>query len=222
MARHRISQSRRPGGVAVALLLVTALAFSARTEAQSPDPAVSLVVGGGVGHSFHGDFDYYAPAVEAGLTVRVSPRVHIDLAVGSWRRTQEEGRLDVPILGPTGPTGRIGRLEERTRQAFTVAEVNVMGLARVGRARLLAGGGAGVMTLSRVFRQTSSDCSGTTTCGTFENRFSSVSPVVQGVGRLEVPIGGRLSAYAAARLFVNLRDVGGSGTRFTGGITAGF
>jgi hypothetical protein len=209
--------------VLVGLVLVVALASPALAQSSAEDVGgVQIAAGAGLAHSFHGDLNFNAPAWEVELAVRRSAHVSIEAAFGQWRHVEETVLFDVPIQGPEGLIGRADRIEQRQQRVFSAFEVNALGGGRVGRVRLWGGGGGGFLVMNRTFRQITEGCSGTATCGTFENTFSSVSPTVQAIGRLEVPLGPRVSAYVSSRLWINLRDVGGSGVRTMAGIRIGY
>lgn len=207
---------------ATALVGLVVLASPAFAQSPAADEGGVQVAGGvGLAHSFHGDLDFNAPAWEVELAVVRSAHVSIEAGFGQWRHVEDTILLDVPIHGPDGLIGRAGRIERRERRVFSAFEVNALGGGRIGRVRLRGGGGGGFLVMTRAFRQTTEGCTGAAECGRFENESSSVSPTAQAMGRLEIPVAASVSAYLSARLWVNLRDVGGSGVRAMVGLRLG-
>ncbi len=199
-------------------VLTAGLALAPRAAAQ-PSPSWTVNVGAGVANPLHGDLDFLAGTWTAGVRVPLSSRVLVDASVSQWHRTLTDVRTNVPLLGPAGPIGLVDRLTQETRHRATGIAVSL--LASGGDAvRVTAGGGAGVYTYHRRFRQTLEGCVAPNplTCQGADTTFSSGRAGLQAIA--EVASGrGRLRPFGQFRFDVpDLGDAGSASLSVFGGV----
>ncbi|MEO8484664.1 MAG: hypothetical protein ABI634_20845 [Acidobacteriota bacterium] len=207
-------------------LMLGVLACASRAEAQvvqlEPEtPSVSIYAGAGLSTLFRGDLAFTnALGGEAGIRVPLSRRVFLDTSFAQFRDRESSVVLDLPIQSPTMVIGHVDRLEQRTERRVSTVEFAVVSTGTVGRVRVAAGGGAGLMVLNRTFRQTLIGCSpaGATFCGDSRTDFTSTTGTVFGLGSVDVRLTRRVGLYGSGRFVLVLRDVGSSGIRVTGGV----
>ena len=189
--------------------------------AQGQDaPSVAVSAGAGMAFPLHGDFDFTAP--EWQLAIRAAAAQHFVLEgfFDEWRHASEEVRLGVPLLGPTGPIGQIGRLEQRTEWSARTVGFNLLGRGSTERVSVTGGGGIGYMTLRRVSTDTVSDCVASVpgVCQNRESEFSNSSFSFQTVAGVDVFITSRVAAYAQFQSITPSEDAGSTHLSVIGGM----
>ena len=200
------------------LALLPRIAAAQAPVLMSP-PRVSLGAGAGLAIPFHGDFDFTPWAWDADVRVAMARHALFEVAVGEWRHTETFARQNIPVT-PGG--GVIGRLEEKTTRVQRTLQANLLFTGALGRVRVSAGGGVGLLQHHRLTRRGSADCSSAVPCGSFESTFSNVSGSAQGAGGAEVRLTGGLALYGQVRFVVPFTDPGGSDLRATAGFRWGF
>jgi hypothetical protein len=134
-----------------------------------------------------------------------------------WRHTDKEVFTDQTIFGPTGPIGRLDRLETRTAHRIQTAGWSLLARGRLGRAILSGGGGISYLLYSRNFDQAMARCVPASACSNFSQHFDNNSFAAQGQASLDVPITSRVSVMAQVRRLVPLRDPGFGHNSFLAG-----
>lgn len=214
----RLVRSQTIALLATLLALLWPSIASGQSSVTSEGPRLSIGAGAGTATPFHGDLEFTAPWWEAAVRGHLSRVMMVEVVFGQWRHTDEEVFLDVPLLGP-GAIGHVDRIEQRTSRTMSGFEFNVLAGGVIGRARISGGGGAGVVSTRRVFRQTFQGCTpSSVNCDPRESTFTSASFAFQGVGGVDVELGRNLAAYGIVRLAVPTRDPGSSELRVAGGI----
>jgi hypothetical protein len=200
------------------VLLVLIGELPAWAQAAEP-PRLSIAAGGGFGHSLHGDLNFNAPLWEVSVRGRIGRRVALEGAISEWRRTETFELRNVALIGPDGPIGQAGLIAQRSSRAARSIEVNLLALGRSGRITVSAGGGAGVLTMRRDFRQTVSECVSVVPAACADSQSSSrdASLAALGVAGAEVTIVPRVSAYGQFRFVATMRDFGSSEVRMAVG-----
>lgn len=203
--------------LAIVLLVLTGAMPAWAQTAELP--RFSVGAGGGFGHSLHGDLNFNAPLWEVSARGRIGRRVAVEGAVSEWRRTETFELRNVALIGPDGPIGQAGLIAQRSTRVARSIEVNLLALGRSGRLTAAAGGGSGVLTMRRDFRQTVSECVSAVPAACADSRSSSsdASLAVQGVAGVDVTIVPRVSAYGQFRFVAPMRDFGSSEVRMAVG-----
>jgi hypothetical protein len=201
--------------------LVGALLFFPCVAAaqENATPRVSVGAGAGLAFPFHGDVDFTPWAWDADVRVAMAPHVLFEVAVGEWRHSDSVARQNLPVT-PGG--GLIGRLEEKTTRAQRTLQANVLFTDGLGRVRMNAGGGVGLLQHHRQTTTLTADCSAGVSCGSHESRFSNASGSAQAVGGAEIRLAGGLGLYGQLRFVVPFTDPGGSDLRATAGLRWSF
>ena len=211
MSRHLIA-----GVVVVAAALTTA----PMTMAQ--DREARFTVGGGVGVSnpLHGDLDFIASSWD--VSARGTPARHLTIEgfATEWRHDTESIQIGVPLQGPSGVIGSIGRLTQRTQYRTMAFGASLLPTFSTGRVTVAGGGGVDVMFFQRRFEQTLEDCVSATAvaCGNFSNTHSSSSLGAHLLAGVDVRIAPRLLAFGQFRMLVPVQDPGSGHTEVLGGV----
>jgi hypothetical protein len=206
-------------GIGAAVGILAGLATATAASAQEP---ARFTVGGGAGISnpLHGDFDFQAASWEVAARGRPADHLTIEGFASGWRHTTETVTTGLPLEGPGGRIGTIGELAERTTDQTLAFGASLLPTFDAGRATIVAGGGANVMTFQHRFEQSLSDCVATTpvNCGSFANAHSASDIGAHVVAGVDVRLAARLIAFGQFRLLVPMRDPGSGHTAVVGGL----
>jgi hypothetical protein len=198
-----MSRLQIAGALAASMTLVTA-------AAAAQDRPARFAVGAGTGLSmFHGDLDFNAAGWE--VAARGTPARHLTVeAFGStWRHSSESVQIGLPVQGPEGFIGTVGRLSQHTRHQTHAFGVSLMPTFSTGRVTVTAGGGASVMFFQRRFDQQFEDCvPSSMTCGSFSNAHTASDLGVHAVASVDVRLASHVVAFGQYRVIVPLRDPG--------------
>ena len=191
------------------LATVVALFSAASAAAQGVNPEhVSIGAAAGIANPLHGDFDFTAPAWQVDVRLNTGRFVASTIFFEEWRRSDEEVRTDVPILGPTGPIGRIDRLVSQTTHQTRVAGWSLLAKTN-GRVAVNGGGGVSYLLYSRESGSTREGCLPAALCGTTRSDFDNSAFAAQLQAGLDVRVLSRLSLMGHYRLIVPIEDPGG-------------
>lgn len=209
-------------GALVWAVLATGTA-TAQTPASDP-PRITLGGAGGIANPWHGDRDYLATAWLGSVGVAVSPRATIEGHAGGWRHSVTTTRENVPLQGPDGVIGLVGRLTQTTTESVTGFGVSL--LARAGRTvRFTAGGGPAFYTFRRRFDQSSEDCqaSDPRLCNPVRQTFQSVRAGAQGLADVGFAASRLVHPFVQVRVEIpDLRDPASGHTSFLAGMRLAF
>ncbi len=207
----------RPAAVVLALVAIPA--GSAPARAQEP-ARLSVGAGAGIAAPLRVDFGFTAPAWEMSLRAAVTRHLMLEGTFSKWSRAESSVLSNVTLWGPGGVAGYAGRITQETRRNARMAHVNLLGRFAYRRFEFFAGGGGGLFTLSRLFRQTLSGCTSSIAgaCQDSESSFASDSFAGQLVGGGDLHLTRRLSAFGLLRFSMPVADVGSSDLRVVTGL----
>jgi hypothetical protein len=219
----------RGRSVPFTILLTGALALGwpaparAQSASDAEPPLLSIAAGGGVSHSLHGDLDFVAGLWEVSARGRLGPRTALEGSFAEWHHTERTELRDVPLHGPDGLIGHAGLIAQRTTRVGRSMEVNLVALGRTGGVTVSAGGGVGILTMRRDFRQIVSDCTSSlpNACNESRSEVTNASLTFQGLAGLDVHLTSRVSAYGQFKFVAPTEDLGSSELRFTAGVRVG-
>lgn len=208
----------RPSRLAAIAFAVALSSVPAAGQAER----VSIGASAGVANPLHGDFEFTAPEWQVAVRLSPSRLVSFDLVYGEWRHTEHRTQENLAVSGPSGPLGRIGRFEQRTRYVMRTAGLNVVLTHAFPRVKVWGGGGPALMTFARDYRQMLSDCVGGVTCSDFESSHSAGRFAVQGVAGLDVVITKRVAAFGQYGFAMPVEDPGSGHTSVMAGVRFAF
>ena len=192
----------------------------APVAAQDRAPKFTIGAGAGIANPFHGDLSFTAATWEASVRGAAGRHVQIDAVAGEWIHDRESLRLDLPIHGPSGVIGRIGRLVQRTEWRTWSLGVDVLPTFSRGRVRVWGGGGGAYVLFTRRSTSTLTDCTSTSpaACNGFESRHTSSSLAAQFAAGTDVSITDRVLVSGQYRLAVPFEDPGSGHAAVLGGV----
>ena len=210
--------------VRFALLTVLITAVAQPAAAQSDPPSLSIAAGAGIAFPFHSDFSFDAFDWQVSIRGRAAKHLLVEGMLDQWRHTTTSRRTDVPLLGPTGQIGHIDELATETLDSMTVVGVNLMGTGSVGRVRISAGGGPGLMVHYDRHTTTLVGCSAPspTTCNGGSNSDAGLVFTAQGVADVDVALTRHLSAIGRFMIVVPVEDPGFGHVNATAGLRISF
>jgi len=200
-------RKRLIGGIGV----LTAILATTPTATAQDLARFTISGAAGVSNPFHGDLQFKAPAWEIAARGRASAHLTIEAFASEWRHSTETRRIGIP-LGPAGPIGSAGELSQRTRYLMQAFGASLLPTFTIGRASIIAGGGANVAFIQHRFEQRLENCVTTTpvTCGSYSNDHTGSSPGLHAVAGVDVKIAPRLIAFGQYRILAPV-NVPGSG-----------
>lgn len=200
-------------GVLMAILATAA-------TAQDLDARFTISGAAGVSDPFHSDLQFQAPAWEIAARGRPSAHLTIEAFASEWRHSTETRQTGVLLQGPTGPIGTAGELLQRTRHLMQAFGASLLPTFTIGRASIVAGGGANVAFIQRRFEQRLENCVTTApvTCGSYSNDHTDSSPGLHAVAGVDVKIAPRLIAFGQYRILAPVSDPGSGYAAAVGGL----
>ena len=206
------------------IALIVAILCIAVTPAgaQSSDPpALSVAGGAGIAFPFHSDFSSNPVAWHGSVRVRATKYVLVEGLYEQWRDTQTLVTTDLTLRNAVGASiGHVDELRSEDATTVSVAGLNVLVSAAVGRARISAGGGPGVLTYRDRYEVSLTGCTAQDprTCDGYVRRDARHAFAVQGAVDLDVPVTRRLSLFGRGIAAGPVDDPGAGYAAIVGGL----
>ena len=196
--------------------------LAAPAEAQSTDTrSVSVGVGGGMATPLHGDFDFTAGAWQVDFRFGTGRYLASTMFIEQWLRNEDEVRIGVPILGPTGPMGRIDRITTATSHRTSAVGWSLLARS-TGRVVVSGGGGVSYLLYARKFTQTAEGCTPASLCTTSRSEFDNSAFAAQLQAGIDAEVVRHLAVMAQFRVLVPIDDPGSGHHTLVGGMRLRF
>lgn len=207
------------------LTLAAALLVGASgAAAQTIEPArISASVAAGIAKPVHSDLRFTAREWQLAVRARVARYVVMEVFMDEWRHSDEQVFRNVPLTGPDGPIGSLGRIDELRDTTVHTTDVigwNTLLQGQIGRVSIFAGGGPSYMVLRRVSTATVTGCTAIrpSLCDGSRSSHTGSAFSVQPVGGLEVAITSRVAAFGQFQFPMPIDDPGSGHASTTGGV----
>lgn len=209
-----------PLRMVIPLFVLFSLVTEARAQSSEP-PALSVGGGVGIAFPFHSDFASNALAWHGSIRLRGATHVLIEGVYEQWNHTNTFVTRNITLRNAEGlPIGLVDEL--RTDDSTTVSNsgVNVLVTGAVGRARISAGGGPGVLTYRDRYEVTLTGCTAVNpqTCQNSVRRDARHGMSLQGGLDLDVLVTSRVSAFGRASVAGPIEDPGAGYAAVVGGL----
>ena len=205
-----------PGRIAAMFLLM--LAIPAFTGAQTFEaPKLTIGAAGGVSDPLHGDFQYVAPSWDVSVRGQVARGLAIEGFMSRWRHSDETVRINVPLMGPGGPVGRIGEMRLDSTVAVSMIGFTLLPAFSRGRVTVAGGGGPALMIFRSEYGQHYRDCDPPSACLDFERHSSNGTFAVQLASSVDVRLAARVTTFGQFRAGIPIEDPGSGHFAVSGG-----
>lgn len=202
------------------LLFVALFCVVTPAAAQSEPPAIAVSAGAGIAFPFHSDFQFNPFSWHVSAHNRVANHVLIEGAFDQWRHTTTSMLSKVPLRQGSVIVGRIDEVTLDEGESMSVLGLNVLGTGAIGRVRITAGGGPGLMTFRTKHSAAFSGCTSSEPrlCGGFTTRHANYKFSVQMVSELDLALTSRVSAFSRVNVAAPVEDPGAGHAAVIGGI----
>lgn len=214
---------RQQAGRVLMLTALTLALLADRAAAQATDPPrLTASLAAGMATALHSDMGFNAAEWQIALRTSVSRHVFLEGYFDQWRHSDQEEYSGGTIQSRTSVIGRYSKLTKQTVHVTRSIGVNALAAGSVGRVRLTAGGGPGVMIYQRRFSQTLLDCQSAApeSCQDNRNTWTSSGLSVQAAAGAEVALTSRLAAFGQFQFTAPIEDFAFSHMSTTAGIRA--
>ena len=196
-----------PGRVAGILLLMMVTPAFAGAQTFDP-PRLTIGAAGGVSNPLHGDIQYVAPSWDVSVRGHVARGLAIEGVMSRWRHSDETVRLNVPLIGPGGPVGRIGEMRLDSTETVSMIGFTFLPTFSRGRVTVAGGGGPALMIFRSEYGQHYRDCDPTSACLDFERHRSNGTFAAQFASSVDVRLASRVTTFGQFRAGIPTEDPG--------------
>ena len=196
-----------PGRIAAILLLMVVTPAFAGAQTFEP-PRLTMGAAGGVSDPLHGDAQYVAPSWDVSVRGQVAGGLMVEGFLSSWRHATDSVRTSVPVTGPTGTVGRIGKMILESGQTVSMVGFTFLPTLSRGRFTVAGGGGPAMMIFRSSYAQRLSDCTPVSLCFNTEGHRSNGTFAVQLAGSLDVRLASHVTTYGQFRAGIPTQDPG--------------
>jgi hypothetical protein len=205
-----------PGRIAAMFLLMVVM--PAFTGAQTFEaPKLTIGAAGGVSDPLQGDFQYVAPSWDVSVRGQVARSLAIEGFMSRWRHSDETVRINVPLMGPGGPVGRIGEMRLDSTVAVSMIGFTFLPTFSRGRFTVAGGGGPALMIFRSEYGQRYRDCDPTSACLDFERHSSNGTFAVQLASSVDVRLAAPVTTFGQFRAGLPIEDPGSGHFAVSGG-----